>query len=109
LFLALNAKGERILGPKQKDRTTTLFSKNLTLFSKNLFEKGERLFKLQKPSWQLREELLQGSFYLAKGKTFEKGGEFSKTWNAFWNHILIPLAIFKRILKNISKGFAKTT
>jgi hypothetical protein len=27
--LALDAKGERVIGPKQKDRTTTLFSKNL--------------------------------------------------------------------------------
>jgi hypothetical protein len=28
LFLALNAKGEEINRPKQKDRTTTSFSKN---------------------------------------------------------------------------------
>jgi hypothetical protein len=32
LFLALNAKGGEINRPKQKDRTTTLFSKNFFQF-----------------------------------------------------------------------------
>jgi hypothetical protein len=27
-FLAINAKGGELIGPKQKDRTTTLFFKN---------------------------------------------------------------------------------
>jgi hypothetical protein len=38
-------KGEKLLGPKQKDRTRTT-----TLFSKNCFKMGEKIFKLQKPS-----------------------------------------------------------
>jgi hypothetical protein len=37
LFLALNAKGGEINRPKQKDRTTTLFSENF--FTKNAFAK----------------------------------------------------------------------
>jgi hypothetical protein len=42
--LALNAKGGEINRPKQKDRTTTLFSKNF-------FKKGEEINRhLQKPS-----------------------------------------------------------
>jgi hypothetical protein len=32
LFLALNAKGGEINRPKQKDRTTTLFSEKLFVF-----------------------------------------------------------------------------
>jgi hypothetical protein len=43
-------KGEKLLGPNQKDRTTTLFSKNL-------FKKGERIFKQQK------------TLLIAKGRT----------------------------------------
>jgi hypothetical protein len=49
------------------------------------------------------------SFYLAKGKAFEIGGEFSNLENAFWNHIIIALAICKRIWKDFSKRFAKTS
>jgi hypothetical protein len=41
-FWRLMAKGEKLLGPKQKDRTTTLFSNNF-------FKKEERIFKLQNP------------------------------------------------------------
>jgi hypothetical protein len=47
LFLALNAKGGEIYKPKQKDRTTTLFSKNFFLnfaFAKTLFTAKGRTF-----------------------------------------------------------------
>jgi hypothetical protein len=56
LFLALNAKGGENEGPKEKDRSTTLFSKNF-------FKKGKRLFKLQK------------TLLIAKGRT-SSGGVF---------------------------------
>jgi hypothetical protein len=79
LILAINAKGGEETGPKQKDRTPPPFSK----LSNNFFTKGKKLFQLQKPSWQLRGELLQGSFYLAKGKAFEKGDNFQNLDNAF--------------------------
>jgi hypothetical protein len=45
LFLAINAKGGELIGPKQKDDTTTHFQ-----FFKNIFTKGKKLFQLQKPS-----------------------------------------------------------
>jgi hypothetical protein len=64
---------------------------------------------LQNPSWQLRGELFQGSFYLAKEKAFEKGENLSKLEHAFRNYILIPLANCKRIWKDFSKRFAKTS
>jgi hypothetical protein len=41
--LAINAKREKLIGPKQKDPTTT----NL---KKNYFTKGKKIFQLQKPS-----------------------------------------------------------
>jgi hypothetical protein len=42
LFLAINAKGGELIGPKQKDRTTTYFQ-----IFKNYFTKGEKIFQLQ--------------------------------------------------------------
>jgi hypothetical protein len=50
-------KWEKLIGPKQKDRTTNLFSKNF-------FKKGEKLCKLQKPSWQLKGELFSGGAFI---------------------------------------------
>jgi hypothetical protein len=44
-FLAINAKGEKLIGPKQKDRTTTHFQ-----IFKDYFTKGKKLIQLQKPS-----------------------------------------------------------
>jgi hypothetical protein len=49
-FLVLNAKGGESIRPKQKDRTTTLFSENVL----NYF--------------------FRGSFQTAKATAFEKGG-----------------------------------
>jgi hypothetical protein len=66
--LALNAKGGEINRPKQKDRTPTLFSENffqIRIICKNLLDSQENFFR--------------GSFYLVKGKAFEKGGESFKT------------------------------
>jgi hypothetical protein len=63
---------------------------------------------LQKPSWQLRGELLQGSFYLAKGKTLETGGEFSKSWKCFVKSYSYTIGYFakefeKTFLKDLQK------
>jgi hypothetical protein len=62
---------------------------------------------LQKPSWQLRGELFRGTFYLAKGKAFETGGEISNFENASWNYILISLAIFQNNLKGLLQKICK--
>jgi hypothetical protein len=51
----------------------------------------------------LRGEFLQGSSYLVKGKAFETGGGISNLENASWNHIPIPVTIWK----DFSKRFAK--
>jgi hypothetical protein len=53
-FFAINAKGGEFIGPKQKDRTTTVFrtttiSQKIAVF-KNYFTKGKKSFQLQKPS-----------------------------------------------------------
>jgi hypothetical protein len=73
LFLALNAKGGEINRTKQKDRTTTLFSENF-------FFQIRTIAFAKNPLDSKWENFLRGSFYLAKGKTFEKGGESFKTW-----------------------------
>jgi hypothetical protein len=98
-FLAINVKGEKLIGPKQKDRTTNMFSKNY-------FTKGKKLFQLQKPSWQLRENL--GSFYLAKGKAFETGGEFSKSWKCFLKSYSYIIGYLQRNLKRLLQRICKS-
>jgi hypothetical protein len=51
--LSINAKRGEFIGPKQKDRTTTVrtttVSKKMSFF-KNYFTKGKKSFQLQKPS-----------------------------------------------------------
>jgi hypothetical protein len=74
--LAINAKGGELIGPKQKDRTTTHF---IFQIFKNNFTKGKKSFQLQNPLDSEGENFFRGSFYLAKGKAFETGGEFSKS------------------------------
>jgi hypothetical protein len=88
--LALNAKGGEINRPKKKDRTTTWNH-------------------LQKPSQQLRGELFRGGFYLVKGKAFKKGGESFKTYKCLWKLYNYTMANCKRICKDSSKRFAKTS
>jgi hypothetical protein len=51
---------EKLIGPKQKDRTTTLFSKTVLL-------RGRKYSKLQKTLLTTKRRVFQGSFYLAKG------------------------------------------
>jgi hypothetical protein len=58
----LNAKGEKLLGPKQKDRTATLFSKNC-------FKNGKKILKLQKPSCPLRGEFIQRELLFSQRKS----------------------------------------
>jgi hypothetical protein len=71
-------KGEKLIGQSKRTAPPPFFLKN------SLSSKLKPLH-LQKPSWQPRGELFQGTFYLAKGKAFEKGGEFFKLENAFRN------------------------
>jgi hypothetical protein len=77
-FLALNAKGGEITRPKQKDRTTTLFSENFFLPNWNYCV-------CKNPLDSYGENFFRGSFYLVKGKAFEKGGIFQ--------NLKIPLEI----------------
>jgi hypothetical protein len=60
-----------------------------------LFQKGKIISKtLLKAKGRISSG---GSFHLVKGKAFEIGGGISNLKNAPCNHILIPLAICKRI------------
>jgi hypothetical protein len=75
------------------------------------FTKGKKSFQLQKPSWHLRGEPLQGgAFYLAKRKAFETGGEFPKILKMPFEIIFLYHWLFaKGFEKDFSKRFAKTT
>jgi hypothetical protein len=92
--LAINAKGGELIGPKQKDRTTTM------LF-KNCFTKGEKLFKLQKPSWQLRGELLEGDLLFSQRKSIWNRGEFSKSWKCFLKSHSYTIGYLQKNLKRL--------
>jgi hypothetical protein len=69
--LELNAKGGEITRPKQKDHTTTLFSKLLVFQICTIkFMKAFLTAKRRKPIYAKMEYLFKGRFYLAKGKAF---------------------------------------
>jgi hypothetical protein len=78
-FLAINAKGGKVLSPKQKVCTTISNFRNevlignfqLVLISIYVFTNWYQLVSISKPSWKLRGEFHSGEFYLVKGKTFE--------------------------------------
>jgi hypothetical protein len=70
--LAINAKGGELISPKQKDRTTTSFSKIVS-------QRARNYSNYKNPLDSYGENFFRGSFYLANGKAFEKGGEFSKS------------------------------
>jgi hypothetical protein len=59
--LAINAKGGELVGPKQKDRTTTLFSKTIS-------QRGRKYFNYKtKTLFTTKGRISSGeSFYLAK-------------------------------------------
>jgi hypothetical protein len=96
-FLAINAKGGEINKPKAKGPHHHPFF----IFLETILQRGRNLFKLQKPSWQLRGELLQGSFYLVKGKAFETGGEFSKSWKFFVKSYYYTFGYLQNNLKRL--------
>jgi hypothetical protein len=47
--------------------------------------------------------LIEGEFCLVKGKAFETGEKISNLENASQNLIHLPLTIYKKTLKRISK------
>jgi hypothetical protein len=112
-FLAIHAKGGESISPKQKDRTTTLFSKSFFKIGILLCSKGgdSRIFKIDilKPSWTLRGEFIEGEFCLVKGKAFETGGEKFKSWKCFAKSYSFTFDYLQKDFeKDLQKEFAKT-
>jgi hypothetical protein len=64
------------------------------------FKKGKTF---QKPSWKLRGEFLQGSFYLVKGKAFEIGGGISNL-KMILEIIFLYLWLFAKEFEKICKN-----
>jgi hypothetical protein len=93
-------KGEKLIGPKQKDRTTTIF--------KNYFTKGKKLFQLQKPSWQLRGELLQGELLSSQRKSIWNRGGFSKSWKYVLKSYSYTIGYLQKNLKTFTKDMQKS-
>jgi hypothetical protein len=74
LFLALNAKGGESNGSKQKDRTTTLFSKKLFQKGGEIIHKEEKLIGICKNFFQF-QIICKKTLLTAKGRT-SSGGAF---------------------------------
>jgi hypothetical protein len=111
-FLAIHAKGGESIGPKEKDRTTTLILKlmifklvNFKLVSLCVLKGGESSIDILKPSWTLRGEFIEGEFCLVKGKAFQTRGENFKTWKCFSKSYSFT---FDYLAKGLWKEFAKT-
>jgi hypothetical protein len=96
-FWRLMPKGERLIDPKQKDRTTNQILKNV-------FKRGRNYSNYKNPQ---RRTSSRWAFISPKEKHLKYGEDFQKLENAFWNHILIPLANSKRISKVFSKDLQK--
>jgi hypothetical protein len=68
-FLAINAKGEKVLGPKQKDHTTTFSKFKISFGFKNSIGIISSCIFSKNPLDKLRGEFLKGEIYLVKGKS----------------------------------------
>jgi hypothetical protein len=123
-FWRLMPKGEKILSPKQKDRTTTYF---LIMFRKNFnwyvyiqlvylkidFQNWhlnyEHTSNVLKPSWKLREEFHLGGVLFSQRKSIWNRGRNFKSWKCFVQSYSYTFDYLQETLKRISKkGFAKT-
>jgi hypothetical protein len=84
-------KGEKLIGQSKRTVLPPCFLKTFYLSNwyycicKNPLDSQEE--KTYLCQW---ENLFRGSFYLAKGKALEKGGESFKIRNAFENFIPTP-------------------
>jgi hypothetical protein len=88
-------KGDKVIGPKQRDHTTTHPFSN---FQKT-FHKREEIISITKTLLTAKGRTYSGELLFSQRKAFETGGEFSKSRKCFLNHTLILLAIGKRIRK----------
>jgi hypothetical protein len=95
-------KGEKLIGPKQKNRTTTIFFKNC-------FKKGRNYSNYKTLLTTKGRTSLGGAFYLAKGKTFETGGKFQNLEKCVLKSYSYHWLFAKEFEKYIYKRFAKTS
>jgi hypothetical protein len=112
LFLAINAKGEKVSSPKKKDRTTTNFKifKNFSNRYLNVFDHVQMVFtkKLVKPSWTLRGEFYSGGVLFSQRKSIQNRGENFKSWKCFLQSYSYAFDYLqKKTLKIISKRICK--
>jgi hypothetical protein len=97
-FWRLMPKGERVIGPKQKNRI-------ITTFSKKCFKMGEGFFKLWKPSWQLKGELLQGELLSSQRKSIWNKGRIFKNLKIPFEIIFLYHWLFAKEFEKIYKNY----
>jgi hypothetical protein len=113
-FWQLMPKGEKILSPKQKDRTTTIsknfemnFSIDINWFMKTRFQNFKIGIHL-KPSWKLRGEFHSGEFLFSQRKKHLKQGRNFKILKMLLAMLFIYLWLFaKRLWKDFQKRICK--
>jgi hypothetical protein len=112
-------KSEKILSPKQKDRTTILkilsfsigvFFQLVSNFQLKCESKISKLVSISKPSWKLRGEFIQGELLLSQRKSiWNRGRNFQILKMLICKLTPISLTICKRFWKDFPKELQKIT
>jgi hypothetical protein len=83
--LALNAKGEKLICPKQKDRTTTLF-----------FQKGGKFIQNYKTLLTSKGRTCSGELLFSQRKSILKRGRIFKTLEMIFEIIFVYRWLFAK-------------
>jgi hypothetical protein len=93
--LALNAKGEKVIGPKQKDRTTTPFFKNY-------FTKGEKFIQITKTLLTTKGRISSGELLFSQMKSISNRGRISKILKNLFEIIFLYHWLFAKVCEKTS-------
>jgi hypothetical protein len=110
-FLAIHAKGEKVLAQSKRTAPPPLFLKEFFKLVSYCVQKGEKVapskIDILKPSWTLRGGIYWGGV-LSKGKAFETGGENFKSWKCFSKSYSFTFDdLQKDFEKNLQKNLQK--
>jgi hypothetical protein len=107
-FLAIHAKGEKVLAQSKRTAPPPSFKKSFSNWYLIMFKRGRNsTFKnwyLKTLLYTKRRILLRGSFVLVKEKAFETRGENFKSWQCFSKSYSFT---FDYLQKNFEKNLQK--
>jgi hypothetical protein len=112
-FLAIHAKGEKVLAQSKRTAPPPLFLKEFFKLVSYCVQKGEKVapskIDILKPSWTLKEEFIEGEFCLSQRKSIWNRGRKFQILKMPFKILFIYLWLFsKGLWKGFTKEFAKT-